>query len=258
MANMWSGKDYWKHFVGFADRSNAAGITEGNLENATSFDVISGNKRTIQGTENKRSDTSKLQHGTNYSEQHGDSISVQKGNKSSIQSQGWSNSVMEGISFSTTSGGSFATTGGFSIATHVGPKIATYAGVEVSNNSAVSLKIASGWVQEIYLSDKKSMAVGPEISLKSSYDEYSAAVKMTYAVAKIVATHTYTTVANSIFKVGNKNDECLSSSFKSGEHKEVMGISQQRHGSLTVDVAGLDSKHSGSMRLSSSSIIALG
>jgi len=258
MANMWSGKRYWENFVGFADRSKAAGIKESNLDQGEVLTNSSSHTRTLQGKPTKTSDSSKIQYGTNYSEQYGDSISVQEGNKSSIQSQGWSNSVMEGISFSTTSGGSFATTGGFSIATHVGPKIATYAGVEVSNNSAVSLKIASGWVQEIYLSDKKSMAVGPEISLKSSYDEYSAAVKLTYAVAKIVATHTYTTVANSIFKVGNKNEECLSSSFKSGEHKEVMGISQQRHGSLTVDVAGLDSKHSGSMRLSSSSIISLG
>jgi hypothetical protein len=155
MANMWSGKDYWKHFVGFADRSNAAGITEGNLENGTSFEVISGNKRTLHGTKDKRSDTSKLQYGTNYSEQEGDSISVQKGNKSSIQSQGWSNSVMNGISFSTTSGGSFASTGGFSIATHVGPKMQTYAGIEVSANYALSMKIAGGGVQEIYTVDKK-------------------------------------------------------------------------------------------------------
>jgi hypothetical protein len=164
MANMWSGKRYWENFVGFADRSKAAGIKESNLEQGEVLTNSSSHTRTLQGkppskdadgnpVPAKTSDSSKIQWGTNYSEQHGDSISLQEGNKSSIQSQGWSNSVMEGISFSTTSGGSFATTGGFSIATHVGPKIATYAGVEVSNNSAVSLKIASGWVQEMYLQE---------------------------------------------------------------------------------------------------------
>ena len=145
MANMWSGKDYWKHFVGFADRSNAAGITETNLENATTFEVISGDKRTLHGTKDKRSDTSKLQYGTNYTEQYGDSISVQEGNKSSIQSQGWSNSVMNGISFSTTSGGSFASIGGFSIATHLGFKMATFGGFDLSTNLSGGIKIAHGY-----------------------------------------------------------------------------------------------------------------
>ena len=223
MANMWSGKDYWKHFVGFADRSNAAGITEGNLENGTSFEVISGNKRTLHGTKDKRSDTSKLQYGTNYSEQVGDSISVHKGNKSSIQSQGWSNSVMNGISFSTTSGGSFASTGGFSIATHAGSKVATFIGVELTMNESLAMKVAGGFVQEVFKTTKAENVWLEHISLKSTATEFGVAAKSCWTSTTKTVGNAMTTAGSEISKVGSRTLECLSSCFKAGNVNEDVG-----------------------------------
>jgi len=220
MANMWSGKDYWKHFVGFADRSNAAGITETNLEKATTFEVISGDKRTLHGTKDKRSDTSKLQYGTNYTEQVGDSISVQKGNKSAIQSQGWSNSVMNGISFSTTSGGSFSSLGGFSFDTRLGFQTKTFIGAEIAMNESGALKVAGGIYQEVFKTSKWDNVWLEHVSLKSTATEFGAKLSRGYAAASDTIGDLCTTAGNKITRVGNSTLECLSSCFKAGNVNE--------------------------------------
>jgi hypothetical protein len=235
MANMWSGKDYWKHFVGFADRSNAAGITESNLENARTFEVISGDKRTLHGTKDKRSDTSKLQYGTNYTEQYGDSISVQEGNKSAIQSQGWSNSVMNGISFSTTSGGSVASTGGFSIATHVGSKVATFIGVELAMNESIAFKVAGGWVQEVFKTTKADV-IGEHISLIGT------ATKIFTSVNETVGSFRRVSLVDDDIS-GERSSSSLAEYHRvSGLYSVSAAVSEENVGQLDVNAVSISQK----------------
>ena len=234
MANLWESWKYWNNFVGFADRSKAAGIKESNLDRGEVLTNSSSHTRTLQGkppstdadgnpVPAQTSDSSKIQYGTNYLEQYGDSISVQEGNKSSIQSQGWSNSVMEGISFSTTTGGSFATTGGFSIATHVGPKMATYSGLEVSTNLAHTYKIAGGNVREIYMTTKDAMILGPAISLSAKKDEFATYVSVKATAAYNTVGDKVNTCGTAISRAASRTVECVTSCFKSGDDKQEVG-----------------------------------
>jgi len=257
MANMWSGKDYWKHFVGFADRSNAAGITETNLENATTFEQITGDKRTLHGTKDKRSDTSKLQYGTNYTEQYGDSISVQEGNKSAIQSQGWSNSVMNGISFSTTSGGSVASTGGFSIATHVGSKVATFIGVELAMNESFAFKVAGGWVQEVFKTTKAT-AMFEDVSLIGT------ATKICNAANDIFTTRRTVSLTEDNVS-SERRDANLAMYLNSGSYslsaadvQEIVGNHDRKAGSISEISAGSRSSFASSQSIDSLSFTKIG
>ena len=250
MANMWSGKRYWENFRSFSDRSKAAGITESNLEKGEVLTNSSSHTRTLQGkppstdaagnpVPAKTSDSSKIQYGTNYSWQEGDSISVQEGNKSSTQSQGWSNSVMHGLSFSTTNGGSFATTGGFSLATHAGFKMATFIGGEVTMNESLAVKVAGGFVQEVFKTSKGDVTFGEHTSLKGTVKNIYGAASDLYNSRRAVSL-----VDDNVS--GERRDSSLgmyfnvsgSFSLSAAESEQIFGKHDVKSGSLSETVLG--------------------
>ena len=187
----------------------------------------------------KTSDSSKIQYGTNYSWQEGDSISVQEGNKSSTQSQGWSNSVMHGISFSTTNGGSFATTGGFSLATHAGFKMATFIGGEVTMNESLAVKVAGGFVQEVFKTSKGDVTFGEHTSLKGTVKNIYGAASDLYNSRRAVSL-----VDDNVS--GERRDSSLgmyfnvsgSFSLSAAESEQIFGKHDVKSGSLSETVLG--------------------
>jgi hypothetical protein len=74
-----------------------------------------------------------------------------------------------------------------------------------------------------YTVDKKTMALGPEISLSAKKDEFVTAVSLNYTAASNTVGNAINTFGTNVTRAANNTAEYLTSCFRSGDDKRDVG-----------------------------------